>query len=243
MPARRAQPDRVINDSDIKNQDHLFTKEGAKQTVQNDTSAHAQWPKYVRLQRQRRILMKRLKVPPPVNHFSHTLDKANAATLFKFLERYHPETKQEKAARLKGAAQKSEKSLAPAEVHANNTLSFGIKNVTSLVESKKARLVVIAHDVDPIEIVVWLPALCRKLDIPYCIVKSKARLGQIVGMNTTTCVAITDVRPEDNRQLQQIIDTVNSSFMMRFKEEMHQWGGGELSEETIAKLRAQGKHD
>lgn len=236
---RTAQPDRNISDQDISKQEHLFTKEVNQQAV--STNATAQWPKYVRLQRQRRILMKRLKVPPPVNHFNHTLDKAAATNLFKFLERYHPETKQEKATRLKNAAQQSEKSLAPAQVQSQQRLAFGIKNVTTLVESKKARLVVIAHDVDPIEIVVWLPALCRKMDVPYCIVKSKARLGQIVGLNTTSCVALVDVRPEDNKSLQQIVDTVNSNFAMRFKEEMHQWGGGELSEETVAKLRAQGK--
>ena len=44
----------------------------------------------------------------------------------------------------------------------------------------KAQLVVIAHDVDPIELVVWLPALCRKMEIPYCIVKGKARLGSVI---------------------------------------------------------------
>lgn len=43
----------------------------------------------------------------------------------------------------------------------------------------KAQLVVIAHDVDPIELVVWLPALCRKMEIPYCIVKGKSRLGSV----------------------------------------------------------------
>jgi large subunit ribosomal protein L7Ae len=43
----------------------------------------------------------------------------------------------------------------------------------------KAQLVVIAHDVDPIELVVWLPALCRKMEVPYCIVKGKARLGSV----------------------------------------------------------------
>lgn len=32
-------------------------------------------------------------------------------------------------------------------------------------------MVVIAHDVDPLELVVWLPALCRKMGVPYCIVK------------------------------------------------------------------------
>ena len=44
----------------------------------------------------------------------------------------------------------------------------------------KAQLVIIAHDVDPIELVVWLPALCRKMEIPYCIVKGKARLGAVI---------------------------------------------------------------
>ncbi|OHT05000.1 ribosomal protein L7Ae [Tritrichomonas foetus] len=242
MPARRAAaPEKVVLDQDIKKQEFLFAHETAQ--VAPDTTAKVQWPKYVRLQRQRRILMKRLKVPPPVNHFNHSLDKAAALQIFKFLERYRPETKKEKEARMKNAAQKSEQSLAPAEVASQKALVFGIKNVTSLIESKKARLVVIAHDVDPIEIVVWLPALCRKLDVPYCIVKSKARLGQIVGLNTTSCIALSEVRPEDRRQLQVLVDSVNANFLMRFKEEMHQWGGGELSEETIAKLRAQGKHD
>ena len=42
---------------------------------------------------------------------------------------------------------------------------------------------VIAHDVDPIELVVWLPALCRKMEIPYCIVKGKARLGAVCSLS------------------------------------------------------------
>lgn len=56
-------------------------------------------------------------------------------------------------------------------------LKFGINHVTELVESKKAKLVLIASDVDPIELVVWLPTLCRKKNVAFCIVKSKARLG------------------------------------------------------------------
>ena len=27
--------------------------------------------------------------------------------------------------------------------------------------------------------VIWLPALCRKKDVPYCIIKGKARLGEL----------------------------------------------------------------
>ncbi|KAH9496595.1 60S ribosomal protein L7A [Bulinus truncatus] len=65
----------------------------------------------------------------------------------------------------------------------------GINTVTALVESKKAQLVIIAHAVDPIEIVLFPPALCRKMAAPYCIVKGKARLGQVVHRKTATCLA------------------------------------------------------
>ncbi|WP_369293350.1 ribosomal L7Ae/L30e/S12e/Gadd45 family protein, partial [Bacillus cereus] len=42
-------------------------------------------------------------------------------------------------------------------------LQAGVNTVTTLMENKKAQLVVIAHDIDPIELVVFLPALCRKM--------------------------------------------------------------------------------
>ncbi len=47
--------------------------------------------------------------------------------------------------------------------------------MTHLVETGKASLVIIAHDVDPIELVVWLPALCKKMNVPYVIVKARPR--------------------------------------------------------------------
>ena len=33
------------------------------------------WPKYIRIQRQKRILLMRLKSPPAINQFSNTIDK------------------------------------------------------------------------------------------------------------------------------------------------------------------------
>lgn len=50
-------------------------------------------------------------------------------------------------------------------------VKYGLNHITTLVESGKAQMVVIAHDVDPIELVCWLPALCRKMGVPYAIVK------------------------------------------------------------------------
>jgi hypothetical protein len=58
-------------------------------------------------------------------------------------------------------------------------VKFGLNHVTDLVESGKAQLVVIAHDVNPIELVVWLPALCRKMNVPYMIIKVWSHMANI----------------------------------------------------------------
>lgn len=66
---------------------------------------------------------------------------------------------------------------------------------------------VIAHDVDPIEIVVWLPALCKKMGVPYCIVKGKARLGTVVHKKTATALALTAVKNEDQREFAKLVES------------------------------------
>jgi len=76
------------------------------------------------------------------------------------------------------------------------SVKFGLNHVTYLIEQGKAQLVLIAHDVDPIELVVWLPALCRKMNVPYAIVKGKARLGALVHQKTAAAVCVTAVKNE-----------------------------------------------
>jgi large subunit ribosomal protein L7Ae len=105
-------------------------------------------------------------------------------------------------------------------------VKYGINHITALVEQKKPSLVVIAHDVDPIEIVVWLPALCRKMGVPYCIVKSKARLGTVVHKKTATALALCDVRAEDKQTLAAIVSAVKVNYNDKFEEHRRQWGGG-----------------
>jgi len=148
-----------------------------------DLTRFVKWPKYVRIQRQKRILLKRLKVPPVLNQFSHTLD-ANAGKylehniakrLFTLLMKYRTESRKEKRERLKKEAEamKDKKDSKPEDKKKPVVAKFGLNHVTSLVENDRAKLVVIAHNVEPIELVIHLPTLCRKKDIPYCFVKGK----------------------------------------------------------------------
>jgi large subunit ribosomal protein L7Ae len=89
---------------------------------------------------------------------------------------------------------------------------YGLNHIIALVEAKKAALVVIAHDVDPIELVIFLPALCRKMGVPYVIVKGKARLGTVVHKKTSAVVAIQEVRSEDDRELATIISAAKANL-------------------------------
>ena len=82
-----------------------------------------------------------------------------------------PETKQEKKARLETAAKAQTEGKKSEDNKKVCTVKYGLNHVVSLVEAKKAAFVAIADDVDPIELVIFLPALCRKMGVPYVIVK------------------------------------------------------------------------
>ena len=95
-----------------------------------------------------------------------------ATGLLKFLKKYTPESKVEKKARLVEEAKLKAEGQQAKDKKKPVVLKFGLNHITTLIEEKKAKLVVIAHDVDPIELVLWLPQLCRKQEVPFCFVKS-----------------------------------------------------------------------
>lgn len=182
------------------------------------------WPAYIRLQRQKRILLQRLKVPPSLAQFSHALDKSQFVQLARLLKKLSPETKAEKKLRLKEVAGAVTKGKST-DGKVLPVLKYGLNHVTQLVEQKKAKLVVIAHDVDPVELVCWLPALCRKKDVPYCIVKGKSRLGQLVHQKTAAAVAITNVKPEDKKDLETLCENFKAQFNEN-RDVQRRMGGG-----------------
>ena len=189
-----------------------------------DLTRYIKWPRYIRIQRQKSILMKRLKVPPALNLFhSHAITQQTAKALLKILETLKPEAKADRRKREREAAKelaekqtkegKNEKAKQPKEVSKRQPqLAYGINNVTRLIERKKAKLVVVAHDVDPIEIVVWIPYLCKKLHVPFAIMKGKARLGQLVHRKTAAVVAVTEVKKENQKDFDAIVDQLKSIY-------------------------------
>jgi len=170
--------------------------------------------------------VKRLKVPPAIHQFTSALDKNAAQALFSLLDKYKPESKQEKAARLRQLAADKLAGKVVAALPKPNTVKFGLNHVTALVEQKKAKLVVLAHDVDPIELVLWLPTLCRKKGVPWLIVKGKSRLGQVVHQKTAAAVALVDVDAKDKKDLADLIQRSQDNFVARYSRQMKTGGGG-----------------
>jgi large subunit ribosomal protein L7Ae len=234
LAVKKLEPKRVVNP--------LFEKRprnfGIGQDIQpkRDLSRFVKWPKYIRLQRQKAVLQTRLKVPPPINQFTQTLDRQTATQLFKLLDKYRPETKEAKKERLRARAEARAAGKEDAPSKRAPVLRHGVNTVTTLVEKKKAQLVVIANDVDPIELVLFLPALCRKMGVPYCIVKNKARLGRVARRKTSSCLAITNVESGDRTSLNKLVESVKTNYNERGDEIKKHWGGGSLGGKSAAKI-------
>merc|ERR1719356_1604508 len=152
------------------------------------------------------------------------------------MDNYRPETKVERKDRLKKRAEARADGKEDKPTKKKAVVHHGANTVTTLVEKKKAQLVVIANDVDPIELVLFLPALCRKMGVPYCIVKNKARLGRVARRKTSSCLAITNVESNDRSSLNKLIETVNTNFNERSDEIRKHWGGGSLGNKSAAKV-------
>ncbi len=65
-------------------------------------------------------------------------------------------------------------------------LKKGVNEVTKIVERGQAKLVIIAKDVNPPEIVMHLPALCDEKEISYIYVSSREELGNAAGLTVPT---------------------------------------------------------
>jgi large subunit ribosomal protein L7Ae len=65
----------------------------------------------------------------------------------------------------------------------------GTNETTKAVERGLAKLVYIAMDVDPPEVVAHLPLLCEEKNIPYIYIKSKTEIGKAVKIDVSCASA------------------------------------------------------
>jgi len=173
------------------------------------------WPKYIQLQRQRKVLFQRLRIPPALNIFNAPAGRNRAQALIRLFNAYKPETRKEKKERLRAKA-KAQADKKPLEGTKPILVKSGFNHVTDLIEAGRAKLVLIAHDVDPIELVLWMPTLCVKKNIPFAIIRGKSRLGVLVNKKTASCVALCDVRPEDEKKFSEIVKDCSEQYNARF---------------------------
>ncbi len=88
-------------------------------------------------------------------------------------------------------AELQEKSLEALEL-ARNTgkIKKGTNEATKAIERGVAKLVVIAENVEPPEVVAHIPLLCEEKNIPYAYVKKQIDLGAACGLDVGSAAAV-----------------------------------------------------
>jgi len=88
----------------------------------------------------------------------------------------------------------SDKALEIVEISKNSgKIKKGINETTKAIERERAKLVVVANDINPPEIVMHLPPLCEEKKIPFIVAGNKNELGSSVGLDVpTSAVAVLD---------------------------------------------------
>lgn len=85
----------------------------------------------------------------------------------------------------------------------------GTNEATKAIERGSSRLVVIAEDVEPPEVVAHLPILCDERSSPYVFVPSKQQLGQALGIDVSSAAASIIDAGEGQHMVDQIVNSIS----------------------------------
>lgn len=95
-------------------------------------------------------------------------------------------------------------------VRDSGKLRKGSNEATKAIERGLAKLVVIAEDVEPEEIVMHLPVLCREKKTPFVFVPTRQELGAAAGISVSTAaIAIVD-EGKAKKDIEEIVEKVNA---------------------------------
>ncbi|MEM1805071.1 MAG: 50S ribosomal protein L7Ae, partial [Nanopusillaceae archaeon] len=87
----------------------------------------------------------------------------------------------------------------------------GTNEVTKAIERGQAKLVIIAMNVDPEEIVMHLPLLCEEKKVPYIYVKNKEDLGRAAGIQVSAASACIIDAGEGKKLFDEIISWIKNN--------------------------------
>ena len=96
------------------------------------------------------------------------------------------------------------------DIRTSGKIRKGTNEATKSVERNEAKFVVIASDVNPIEIVMHLPMLCDEKKIPYAFVPTKADLGAAAGLPVGTSAIAVANAGEGSKKLLLVIEQINT---------------------------------
>ena len=85
----------------------------------------------------------------------------------------------------------------------------GTNEATKAVERSQAKLVIIAEDVDPPEVVAHLPLLCDERKIPYVFVPEKIKIGNALGIDVPCAAACILKEGEATGLIKEIITRID----------------------------------
>lgn len=97
-------------------------------------------------------------------------------------------------------------------------IKIGANEVTKALERGQAKLVVAANDVSPAEIVAHFPGLCSEMNVVYTQAGSKAELGSLVQIKSTTALAVVDAGSA-KKELDTLIKELSANNKEEVKEE------------------------
>ena len=85
----------------------------------------------------------------------------------------------------------------------------GTNEATKAIERGTSKLVIIAEDVEPPEVVAHLPILCDEQDAAYAFVPSKQELGKALGIDITSAAAAILDSGDAQHIVDQVITTIS----------------------------------
>jgi large subunit ribosomal protein L7Ae len=85
----------------------------------------------------------------------------------------------------------------------------GTNEATKAIERGTSKLIIIAEDVEPPEVVAHLPILCEEQGAAYAFVPSKQELGKALGIEITSAAAAIIDAGDAQHIVDQVISTIS----------------------------------